>query len=156
VFPVLDGIIFGRQPEGIVAERLEDVIAAQSFIACPGVRRPVIIPVADVELVAGGIDEHDENVQLSFIVIEIGSVEPFGFPVFLPLSFCFLEVVVFHRDFLEHIRRGCDINDSNISEVSRRVKQRISGFPAAGVYGNRKRRLNIPERIDRLMRENTT
>ena len=64
---VFNGGVFGRQAEGVPADRLEDVETVGALEAGDHIADGVIPDVAHVE-VAGGIGEHDEVIKLHFFL----------------------------------------------------------------------------------------
>ena len=60
----LDGILLGRQAEGVITQRVQDVLAQHAVKASVSIRRDVAQRVADVQAHAGGIGEHVLDVEL--------------------------------------------------------------------------------------------
>ena len=66
--------IFGRHPEGIVAHRIEDILAHQTLETSHSISNGVVAYVAHVH-VAGGVREHFEAVELRTRIIDFGFKE---------------------------------------------------------------------------------
>ena len=60
----LDGVLLGREAEGVPPHRVQDVEALHALVAAEDVRRRIALRVADVESGAGRIGEHVEAVEL--------------------------------------------------------------------------------------------
>jgi hypothetical protein len=84
VDPVLDRRVLGRQPEGVEADREEDVLAEHPVVAAHGVGGGLHVPVADVE-VARRVVVHRQEVELRpRRVLEVRPVEAELVPPRLP------------------------------------------------------------------------
>ena len=66
----LDRVVLGRQPEGVIAHRVHDAVAAAAPEVGDGVAHRVGLQVADVRL-AGGVGQHFEDVALRLRRIEL-------------------------------------------------------------------------------------
>ena len=66
----LDGVLLGRQAERIPAHRMQDVEAAEPFVARQDVRGGVALRMADVQTRAARIGKHVEDVKFRFAGIE--------------------------------------------------------------------------------------
>ena len=60
----LHRVLLGRQAEGVVAHRVQHVVAGHPLVAGVDVGADVAERVADVEPVAAGVREHVEHVEL--------------------------------------------------------------------------------------------
>ena len=98
--PGFDRIIFRREPEGVEAHRLKDLIALHFFEPGIGIGRTVIIPVPDVQFCAGGIGKHFENIPFFIDVLFVESILPGFFPFCLP--FALHRLHVHHPDDLHN------------------------------------------------------
>src|SRR5215831_13532468 len=65
MLPRLDGVLFGRQAEGIKAERVQDSAAVHAKVAGKDVRRDVAERMPDVQSFAGWIRKHVDNVEFA-------------------------------------------------------------------------------------------
>ena len=64
---VLDGIVLGRQAEGVKADREQNVVALHPALAADDVHRRKRARVADVQALAGGIRKLDQTIKLHSI-----------------------------------------------------------------------------------------
>ncbi len=92
----LDGVVLGRQAEGVPAHRVQDVVAAHSVETRDRVGGHVVAAVADREAVARRVREEVETVELG-LVRDVGrkvsvTLAPDGLPALLDL----VGVVAFH------------------------------------------------------------
>ena len=80
----LDSIVFGRQTRRVKAHGMKDIIAGHSLIAGIGICQTIVIPMADVQLGAGGIGKHLKHIVLwliaRFVVILRSGFGPFLLP----------------------------------------------------------------------------
>ncbi len=83
----LDGVVFGRQTERIESHRLEHVVALHAFEARKRVGGSEVVPVSHVQLVAGGVREHDEHVEFRLRRCDVEVVRALFLPAFLPFGF---------------------------------------------------------------------
>ena len=73
----LDGILLGRQAEGVVAQAVEDVLAEHSVVAAEDVGGDVAERVTDVQALAARVGEHVEHEQAAVGVgLDRGLVGP--------------------------------------------------------------------------------
>ncbi len=70
---VLDGVLLGRQAEGVVAHRVQDVVALHATVAADDVGGGVALRVADVQARAAGVGEHVQDVELGLAGSKPGS-----------------------------------------------------------------------------------
>ena len=91
----LDGILLGRQAIGVVAHRVEHVVALKSLEACVDVGCYVSKRVAHMQTGARRIGEHVEYVELLFLLVLSGVVGLVLNPLGLPFLLDFSEIV-FH------------------------------------------------------------
>ena len=66
---VFDGVVFGRQAEGVPAHRVEDVVALQAALARDDVQRGVGARMADVQPLPRRVGELDQRVILRLGVV---------------------------------------------------------------------------------------
>ena len=104
VNPVLDCVIFGRQAESVVADRLEHVVTLHFTEPGPCIGRAVIVPVADMHLIGGRVDKHNQAVALPARTVKIGLMEAVFFPTGPAFFFDLLEIVLFHIKALRIIQ----------------------------------------------------
>ena len=81
----LDGRALGGQPEGVEPGREQDVEALHPLVAGVDVGQREVPPVAQVKI-AAGVREHHQGVVLGARRVDLGLVEPVGFPARLPLG----------------------------------------------------------------------
>ena len=91
----LNGILLGRQSVGIVAHRIEHVVALKALEACVYVRCDVSERVAYMQTGSRRIGEHVEYVELLFVRVFSGVVGLVCHPLGLPFLLDFSEIV-FH------------------------------------------------------------
>ena len=94
----LNGILLGRESVGIVAHRVEHVVALKSLEACVDVGCYVSKRVAHMQTGARRIGEHVEYVELLFLLVLSGVVGLVLNPLGLPFLLDFSEIV-FHCIF---------------------------------------------------------
>ena len=92
-----DGVLFGRKPEAVVAERVENVVTGHALVAREDVGADVAERVADVQSGARWIRKHVEHEQLGATRDLVGFGKRSGrvrrlecavrFPMVLPLDF---------------------------------------------------------------------
>ncbi len=91
-----DGVLLGRQAEGVPAHRVQDVEAAHALVAGQDVGGGVALGVADVQAGAARVGEHVEDVELR-LVRQVRRAEGLVFqPVLLPARLDRLGVVTRH------------------------------------------------------------
>ena len=92
----LDGVLLGRQAEGVPAHRVQHVEAAHPPVAGQDVGGGVALRVADVQAGPAGVREHVEDVELR-LVRQVRRAEGLVLqPVFLPARLDRLGVVTRH------------------------------------------------------------
>ena len=91
----LDGILLGRQPEGVVTHRMQHVEAALALVTGEDVRGDVSQRMADVQAGARRIGKHVEHVVFRSRSVDLDAVGSALLPALLPFRFQFFEVV-FH------------------------------------------------------------
>ena len=64
MLPGLDGVLLGRQAEGVPAHRVQDVVAERAAVTGQNVRGGVAFRMPDVQPRAGRVGEHVEDVEL--------------------------------------------------------------------------------------------
>ena len=64
VHAVLDGVLLGRQAEGVVAHRVQHVVAAHARVPGDDIGGGVALGVPHVQAGAGGVGKHVQHVQL--------------------------------------------------------------------------------------------
>ena len=93
---VLDGVLLGRETEGVPAHGMQHVDAGHAQVARDDVGGGVAFGVANVEASAAGVGEHVQDVGLGHLV-GVGGIEGseglVGQPMFLPLALDGGEVV---------------------------------------------------------------
>ena len=84
---ILDGVVLGREAEGVPAHRIKDVVTAQTLLARDDVERGVGARMPDVKSGAGGVRELHERVKLRLLAAGNGGegleLVPFILPFFL-------------------------------------------------------------------------
>ena len=60
----LDGVLLSRQPEGVVAERVQNILAQHSVVAREDIRGDVAQRVPHVQARPGRVGEHVLDVEL--------------------------------------------------------------------------------------------
>ncbi len=101
-----DGILFGRQPEGIPAHRMEHVEAPHPLVAGYDIRRRITFQVTDVETGPGGIRKHVEAIEFGLGRIVHRPERALVFPIGLPLGFDGAMVVGLAHGLRKRFRRG--------------------------------------------------
>ena len=94
----LDGVLFSRKSEGVVAHRVKDVEALEPLVAGIDVRGDVAQRVADVQTRTRGVGEHVEYVVFRARRVGFDAVGSLLLPAVLPFGFNLLEIV-FHISF---------------------------------------------------------
>ena len=139
--PLEQGVVLGRQAEGVPAHRVQHVVTGHPLVAADHVAGNVVVQMADGEAVARRIGEHLEHVELwPFAIlareVEVGAV-PFGLPVRLD----FPGLVAFvHRHSISSLRRF------NFSARPRWLKP-MRGARLAGRRGGRERQIGCVRTI---------
>ena len=95
VLTSLDGILFRRQSIGIVAHRIEHVVALKSFEACIDIRCDISKWMTHMKTSTRWIGEHVEYVELLFLLILSNVIGLVLHPLRLPFLLDFSEIV-FH------------------------------------------------------------
>src|SRR5690349_17092824 len=75
----LDRVVFGRQAEGVVAHRVDDLVARAPAEVRDGVADRVVLEVADVRF-AGRVREHLEHVGLRLRSVKAGLAGVWNLP----------------------------------------------------------------------------
>ena len=97
---VFQGVVLGRQAEGVPAHGVQDVIAALTLFARDDVQRGVAARMADVQARGGRVRELDQRVEFRLGMVDFGMEGILVLPDLLPFGLnCFK--VVFHK-FLPH------------------------------------------------------
>ena len=96
---VLDGIVLGRQAEGVKADREQNVIALHPALAADDVHCRERARMADVQALAGGVRELDQAVKLRPRVTGDGCKGLFFLPARLPFFLDRLEIVLHNIHF---------------------------------------------------------
>ena len=91
---VLDGVVLGRQAEGVKADREQNVVALHPALAADDIHRRERARVADVQALAGGVRELDQAVKLRPRVAGDGCEGLFFLPARLPFFLDRLEIVL--------------------------------------------------------------
>lgn len=81
---VLDGIVFGRQTEGVKADREQNVVALHPALAADDVHRRERARVSNMQTLAGGIRKLDQTIKLRPRVAGDGCERLFFLPARLP------------------------------------------------------------------------
>jgi len=92
----LDGVLFGRKPEGIVTHRVQNVKTPQPFVAAEYVASDITQRVPDVQPRARRVGEHVQHEKLGFIRVDLYLVNSRLLPGILPFTLDFSPVVRFH------------------------------------------------------------
>ena len=95
---VFDGVVLGRQAEGVPAHRVEHVVALHPLFSGDEVERRVGARVADVQPLPGRIGELDQRVVFRLRVVAHRGKRLLLLPDPLPLLFDLREIVPFHSD----------------------------------------------------------
>ena len=99
-----NGIVFGGETKGVVAEGAQDVHALLGVEAGESVDDGKIADVTDVEAGAGGIGEHFGDKEFFFFSVFVVGLKGGGvLPDFLPFLFNRKRVITIHRGRLYHI-----------------------------------------------------
>jgi hypothetical protein len=86
VHPGLDGEVLGRQPEGVIAHRMQDMAPGAPVEVRDGVAERVVLQVADVRL-AARIRQHLEHVGLLDVDVLVADLpRALARPDLLPLG----------------------------------------------------------------------
>ena len=88
----LDRGIFGRQPKGVPAHRMHDVVAAHAHHPRHRVAQRIVLGVADMQI-ARRVGQHFEHVVLGPRVAVVDAVDALAFPAVLPDAFDGAEIV---------------------------------------------------------------
>ncbi len=133
----LDRVVLRGQTEGIPAHGVEDLLAVHARLATDDVGRGVALGVSDVETCTTGIRKHIQHVVFFFFGILLCFKEFFLSPVFLPLGFDLL-VLVLHKSArimmliyhsLPEIRTlGIVLKHSNYAEADRILRVFTADF----------------------------
>ena len=107
VDPVLDRGVLGRQPEGVEADREEDVVALHPPEAGQGVGRRLHVPVADVQVARRVVVHRQEVVRRPRRVVQVRPVEAELRPARLPARLDGGRVVALDPGSLGRHERGC-------------------------------------------------
>ena len=92
---VFQGVVLGRQAEGVPAHGVQDVIAALTLFARDDVQRGVAARMADVQARGGRVRELDQRVEFRLGMVDLGMEGILVLPDLLPFGLnCFK--VVFH------------------------------------------------------------
>ena len=94
VLPRRDGVLLGRQAEGVVAHRVQDVEAFEALVARVDVRGDVAQRMPHVQACARRVGEHVEHVELRPCGVDLDVVGLLVAPALLPAGFDLLEIVV--------------------------------------------------------------
>ena len=90
----LDGVLFGRKAEGVVAHRMQDVEALLALVARVDVRGDVAQRVAHMQAGARRIGEHVQHIEFGPRRIGLDLVGFILLPAALPLGLDLLEIVL--------------------------------------------------------------
>ena len=95
----LAGVLFRRQPEGIPADRMENVEPPHALVSGDDIGRRVSFRVSHVEAFAARVREHVEDVEFRACAVDIRShtKDLVVLPVALPLGFYLLERIRCHH-----------------------------------------------------------
>ena len=96
VLPRLNGVLFGRQAESVVAHRMKYVEAAKPFVARVDVRSDIAQRVSDVQTRTRRVGEHVQHVEFGPRRVGLDLVGFIFLPAALPLGLDLLEIVL-HR-----------------------------------------------------------
>ena len=91
----LDGILLGREAEGVVAHGVQHIEAFQAFVAAVDVTGDIAERMADVQARAGRVREHVQHVIFGFGRVCLGLESVMGGPIGLPFLLDLGEIV-FH------------------------------------------------------------
>ena len=94
VLASLDSILLGRQAVGIVAHRMKDIEAAQTFVTRENVGGDVAQRMAYVQTCSRRIGEHVEDIKMRFVGLVGATISMMLTPIILPLGLDFVEVVI--------------------------------------------------------------
>ena len=89
----LDRVVLCGQAKGVKAHGLEHVVALHALEAGIGVRGPVVVPVPDMQLCAGRVGEHLQNIPLPAFRLLVKLIDLCLFPPSLPFS---LDCLIIH------------------------------------------------------------
>ena len=93
---VFQGVVLGRQAEGVPTHGVQDVIAALTLFARDDVQRGVAARMADVQARGGRVRELDQRVEFRLGMVDLGMEGILVLPDLLPFGLnCFK--VVFHK-----------------------------------------------------------
>ena len=90
----LDGILLGRQAEGVVAHWVQHVEAAEPLVAGKNVRGDVAQGMADVQSRARRVREHVQDIELGLVLVDHRLEGAVGDPARLPFAFNLFEIVI--------------------------------------------------------------
>jgi len=90
----LDGVLFGRKAEGVVAHRMQDVEALLALVARVDVRGDVAQRMAHMQAGARRIGEHVQHIEFGPRRIGLDLVGFILLPAALPLGLDLLEIVL--------------------------------------------------------------
>ena len=91
----LDGVLLGGQAESVVTHRVQHIETLLAFVTGVYVRGNVAQRVPYMQACTGRVGEHVQNIVFGFGFVNLGFVNLFLFPDFLPFGFNFA-IVVFH------------------------------------------------------------
>ena len=93
---MFDGILLGRQSEGVIAHRMQHIEALQALVAAVDITGYVSQGMADMQARTAGIGEHVEHVALGTPRVVGHAIRTLILPSFLPFSLNIPELV-FHK-----------------------------------------------------------
>ena len=94
MYMVLDGIVFRRQSEGIIADGEKNVVALHPLAAADDVHCRERARMADMQSLSGRIRKLDQAVKLRLVRAGDGAAALVLDPVFLPFLFDFCVIVL--------------------------------------------------------------
>ena len=142
----LDGVLLGGQAEGVVAHRVQDVVALHAAVARQRVGRNVAQRVTHVQALTRGVGEHVENeegvvggqraskVARGVVRVERAQLLPAVLPLRLDLT-CELSGVALGRGTLRIFAHLC---------VPRLTMGRVTILPTRVVHARQPRRMRSP------------
>ena len=145
----LDSVLLGGQAEGIVAHRVQDVVALHAAVARQRVGRDVAQRVTHVQALTRGVGEHVENeegvaggqrasqVTRRVVRVERAQLLPAVLPLRLDLT-CELSGVALGRDTLRIFAHLC---------VPRLTMGRVTILPTRVVHARPPRRARPPTEV---------
>ena len=105
----LNGVLLGRQTVGIIAHRMQHVVASQTFVAAENVAGDVSQRMSDVQTRARRIRKHVQNVIFWTRRVGLGLIHSVVNPILLPLLLDLFEIV-FH-DLLRCYKKSANIRN---------------------------------------------